>query len=147
MKMCEGVYLPVFFFPNCSTRTKIKSTPLRAACFEGRLDIVRYLIEHGADMNLANKYNNSCLMIAAYKNRLDVVKYLIEQSVEQNGDLDRAGGSQTEIYKRELRASPLLRRLFFLLLLLLLLLLIIPFQPTAAPRPFTFLPNAVTKTL
>jgi Fem-1 family protein b len=47
--------------------TLTQSTPLRAACFDGRLDIVTYLVEHGADIHKLNKYNNSCLMIAAYK--------------------------------------------------------------------------------
>lgn len=50
---------------NHSTSTQ--STPLRAACFDGRLDIVAYLVKHGADVHRMNKYNNSCLMIAAYK--------------------------------------------------------------------------------
>lgn len=53
--------------------TKSNSTPLRAACFDGRLDIVKYLTYHRADINIANKYNNTCLMIAAYKGHLDVV--------------------------------------------------------------------------
>lgn len=47
--------------------TLTQSTPLRAACFDGRLDIVQYLVKHGADLHKLNKFNNSCLMIAAYK--------------------------------------------------------------------------------
>lgn len=47
--------------------TLTQSTPLRAACFDGRLDIVEYLVDHGANMHKLNKFNNSCLMIAAYK--------------------------------------------------------------------------------
>lgn len=49
--------------------TLTQSTPLRAACFDGRLDIVKYLVDHGADVHKLNKYNNSCLMIAAYKGK------------------------------------------------------------------------------
>lgn len=60
---------------NHATRTR--STPLRAACFDGRLDIVKYLMEHGADPHQANKYNNTCLMIAAFKGHLEVVKCLL----------------------------------------------------------------------
>ena len=33
--------------------------------FKGRLDIVKYLIEHYGDVNLANAYNNTCITIAA----------------------------------------------------------------------------------
>lgn len=48
-------------------RTDTDSTPLRAACFDGRLDIVQYLVNHKADVNIANAYNNTCLMISSYK--------------------------------------------------------------------------------
>ena len=55
------------------------SSDLRAACFDGRADIVRYLIEEGhANFNIANKFNNTCLMIAAFNGHLEVVKYLLE---------------------------------------------------------------------
>lgn len=64
--------------------TKTKSTPLRAACFDGRLDIVKYLIDHSADIHIANKYNNTCLMIAAYKGHLDVVSFLLENGANPN---------------------------------------------------------------
>jgi len=43
------------------------STPLRAAVYGGRLDIAEYLVAHGADINSANNYNNTCLMLAAFK--------------------------------------------------------------------------------
>ncbi len=63
--------------------TKSSSTPLRAACFDGRVDIVKYLIEEGhADFNIANKFNNTCLMIAAFNRHLSVVKYLIQAGVD-----------------------------------------------------------------
>lgn len=60
----------VKFGANVNHATLTNSTPLRAACFDGRLDIVQYLAEHGASVHIANKYNNTCLMIAAYKGSL-----------------------------------------------------------------------------
>ena len=39
----------------------------RAACFEGRLDIVSFLCGKGADIERGNKYSNTCLMISCYK--------------------------------------------------------------------------------
>ena len=55
--------------------TTSNSTPLRAACFEGKLDIVAFLVEEGrADVNIANKYDNTCLMISAYKGHEDIVR-------------------------------------------------------------------------
>jgi Fem-1 family protein b len=67
---------------NHSTRSL--STPLRAACFNGRLHIVQYLVENGADYNLANKFDNTCLMIAAYNGHLDVVKFLLRLQLDSN---------------------------------------------------------------
>lgn len=65
--------------------TKSNSTPLRAACFDGRVDIVRFLIEEGkADYNIANKFNNTCLMIAAFNGHLSVVRYLLEIGIDPN---------------------------------------------------------------
>lgn len=69
---------------NVNHTTITNSTPLRAACFDGRLDIVRYLVEHQADISITNKYNNTCLMIAAYKGHADVVRFLLEQGAEPN---------------------------------------------------------------
>ena len=58
-------------------RTSIKSTPLRAACFRGSLPIVEFLVSRGADFNIANQYDNTCLMIAGYKGHADVVQFLL----------------------------------------------------------------------
>ena len=56
--------------------TESHSTPLRAACYEGHTDIVRFLIEKAqADVNMVNKYDNTCLMIAAYKGHVEIVRY------------------------------------------------------------------------
>lgn len=65
--------------------TQSNSSPLRAACFDGRVDIVKYLIEEGrADYNIANKFENTCLMIAAFNGHLNVVKYLLEAGMDSN---------------------------------------------------------------
>lgn len=37
---------------NVNHATKSNSTPLRAACFDGRLDVVQYLTEHQADIHI-----------------------------------------------------------------------------------------------
>ena len=64
--------------------TRTNSTPLRAACFEGRLDIVEFLCENKADFSIANKYNNTCLMISCYKGHQDVVQYLLSVGADPN---------------------------------------------------------------
>lgn len=48
----------------------------------GHLDIVKYLVAHNAEINLANAYNNTCLMISAYKGHTDVVEFLLSRSAD-----------------------------------------------------------------
>lgn len=43
------------------------STPLRAGCFNGHLEIVEHLTEHGANFNVTDIDNIICLMVAAFK--------------------------------------------------------------------------------
>lgn len=100
--------------------TKAQSSPLRAACYEGkhpkaltirkcyklytyfvyfthnhgyvinlnistgRLDIVEFLIDNGADVNATNLFNNNTLMIAAYKGHHLVVKTLLQNGSRAN---------------------------------------------------------------
>ena len=46
------------------------STPVRAACYECNLDIVKYLVECGADINIPNIEGCTCLMNAVPKPEL-----------------------------------------------------------------------------
>lgn len=39
---------------------------------------------HGADVNVTNAYNNTCLMISAYKGHTDVVAFLLAQAADPN---------------------------------------------------------------
>lgn len=48
----------------------------------GHLDIVKYLVAHNAEINLANAYNNTCLMISAYKGHTDVVEFLLSHGAD-----------------------------------------------------------------
>ena len=54
--------------------------PLRAAVFEGNLDMVKFLVENGAMVNIPSRYyNNTCLMLAAVRNNnANIVNYLLE---------------------------------------------------------------------
>lgn len=69
---------------NVNQQTKTKSTPLRAACFDGRLDIVKYLINHHANVHSCNNYDNTCLMLSAYKGHIDILRLLIEEGADAN---------------------------------------------------------------
>lgn len=67
-----------------NSTTKTKSTPLRAACYDGHLDIVRFLVESGADVEIANRHGHTCLMIACYKGHYRIAKYLIRCGANVN---------------------------------------------------------------
>lgn len=47
-----------------------------------RLDVVRYLVENGADINAPTKNGNTPLYIAAGSNHLDIVKYLASEGAD-----------------------------------------------------------------
>ena len=52
-------------------------TPLHEAEI-GNLDVVKYLVEKGADVNIPDENGWTPLHIAAKEGKLDVVKYLVE---------------------------------------------------------------------
>jgi len=57
-------------------------TPLWLAAQRGHLDLVRYLVAHGADANKANKYGLSPLGVAAFARRHQVVVALLEAGAD-----------------------------------------------------------------
>ena len=68
-------------------RDKYENTPLHLAAYEGRLDIVLYLIsERGCDPMCRGQYGRTPLHSACQGDRLDVVKYLIEKVVHSCQD-------------------------------------------------------------
>ncbi len=48
------------------------------------MDIVKYLIEKGADVNAKDYYGVTALMYAALYGHLDIVKYLVEHGADVN---------------------------------------------------------------
>ena len=59
--------------------TKDGFTSLYLVVEEGKLDVVKFLIEKGANVNAKCKNDYTPLCIAAEKGKLDVVKFLIEK--------------------------------------------------------------------
>ena len=57
-------------------------TPLHIATFYGHIDIIKYLVECGADIETKDNDGNTPLYSSSYKGRLDVVKYLISVGVD-----------------------------------------------------------------
>jgi ankyrin repeat protein len=54
------------------------STPLGDAAFHGNLEIVKLLIDQGADVNATNRDGNTPLIVAAFMCRTEVVQYLLQ---------------------------------------------------------------------
>jgi ankyrin repeat protein len=48
------------------------------------LDIVKFLVENNADIEIANRHGHTCLMIACYKGHLAIAKYLILKGADLN---------------------------------------------------------------
>ena len=49
---------------NVNSTTKTNSTPLRAACFDGHYEIVKYLVEHNA--GISNDFSGIVKFIVAF---------------------------------------------------------------------------------
>ncbi|GHT38146.1 hypothetical protein FACS189427_12040 [Planctomycetales bacterium] len=58
--------------------------PLHCAAQSAFLEVVKYLVEHGADVNVKSQYCQTPLHIAAVFGNLKVVKYLIEYGADVN---------------------------------------------------------------
>ena len=64
-------------------------TALIAAAMNGHLDVVSFLVEQGADMEMADDYgmtplNRTCCNDFFQHNHLDVVRYLLEQGADRD---------------------------------------------------------------
>ena len=60
-----------------------KCTPLQTAQY-GHADVVKVLIQNGADVNAVDKYKRTALHIAVQEGHVDVVKVLIQNGVDVN---------------------------------------------------------------
>lgn len=72
---------------------------LKAACFDGNMDMIQFLIEHGADVNGIN--NGEPLSVAARRGYADIVRYLIDRGANVNGNnifSDGSGGESVLMY-------------------------------------------------
>jgi hypothetical protein len=65
---------------------------LKCAAQKGKSDIVRLLLEHGADTNLRDSDNGSALLYACYNGNLEISRLLIEKGT----DVNAAGGPQND---------------------------------------------------
>jgi ankyrin repeat protein len=65
-----------------SARGGLCGTALHVASFKGHLQVVRYLLRHGIDVNVRNSGNDTPLLLASWKGHRDVVQYLLEHGAD-----------------------------------------------------------------
>lgn len=66
---------------NCVDKDEL--TPLQHACHSGEIEVARFLINNGADVNLTKRKDGyTALMFAAISNKQDIVRLLLERGVD-----------------------------------------------------------------
>jgi uncharacterized protein len=78
-------------------RDDIGDTALWLACYEGRLTLVRLLLESGADPTIATKGGETPLMVASSRGHLDVLRFLLGDSSAKNTVNYRYQGGETAL--------------------------------------------------
>ena len=58
------------------------NSKLLVACFQGKLDVAKKLVNKGADINALDSYGDSPLMEAAWEGHLEVVQYLVSRGAK-----------------------------------------------------------------
>ena len=67
-----------------NARGGLCGTPLHSASLEGHLQVVRYLLRQGVDVNIRDSANDTPLLLASFKGHLDVVQCLLEHGADTN---------------------------------------------------------------
>jgi ankyrin repeat protein len=79
----SGVRTALEFWANINYRSgQYSITPLMQASGNGYLEIVKYLVEKGASLNLFSNEGTTALMFAGNQGHLEVVKYLVEKGAD-----------------------------------------------------------------
>ena len=87
---CDGRHLKVAQFlleqkVDKQTRCSLDNSPLDHASYQGAVDLVRLLLDHGADVNAqGKKTKNTPLHCASMTGKADVVRVLLQQGAEVN---------------------------------------------------------------
>src|SRR5260221_2689676 len=57
-------------------------TPLHSASRNGRLEIVQFLVEHGADLTVQDKDGWTPLLLVSHNGHLEIVHFLVEHGAD-----------------------------------------------------------------
>ena len=77
------MFMLIVFETGCVS-TQYVETPLMHAAKYGHWDVVRTLVNNGADVNGRNVDGFTTLMYAAGKGRLDVVQFVVDHGADVN---------------------------------------------------------------
>ena len=68
------------------------------ACGNGHLEVVRLLLEKGADINSRNLFGETSLDIACYKGHLEIVRLLLERGADMGAQKAKQTPHQTSLH-------------------------------------------------
>ena len=84
-----GEYLVRGLPPNL--RNEKGDSLLMIAAYNGHPDVVKLLLEHGADAELANDRGQTPLAAAAFKGDIEVINILLDSGADVDGGVTAAG--------------------------------------------------------
>jgi len=84
---------------NINQTSSTNSTPVRCACYNGDFEMVKYLVENGADIHLPNVWGGTCL-INSNRGTAPLVEYLIDKGAHVN-KTDTSGSNALHFAIRE----------------------------------------------
>jgi uncharacterized protein len=75
----------LWLYPDVEARENTgQSTSLMAAATQGHIEVVRYLLARGADVNACNEFGVTALMRSAEKSNMELTKLLLNSGAEVN---------------------------------------------------------------
>lgn len=83
--------------------------PLFLAAGEGKLDVVRYLLDEGADVNARENWGSTPLIEAAYSGHADVIKELLLRGADINVISEQGTALDIAINRNNTAVAELLR--------------------------------------
>jgi len=94
-----------------NAKDKWNNTPFHRAAENGRVDVVKQLLENTANLDRKNKYGQTALFVAAIRNNVDLANLLLANSANVNsGDFEGATALYYAAWKNSVNVARLLLR-------------------------------------